>query len=451
MRIKFLSVIVSFLLMSVAISSCLDSDETYDLSSDATIRAFGIDTITYGKYYAFTIDQLKREIYNVDSLPVGADTIIDRILIDTLNVSGWVTAGPTDTLFNREDSVDLRTPLELTVHAADGVTSLKYTIRVNVHKQDPDSLIWREMQPFSASAVAEQKTVLLNNDLYVFTSSSTAYRSSVSRPNNLQWESVAITGLPADAKYSSIVSYNDVLYTTTEDGKAFSSANGTVWSEMDVEGMHMIAFVTGIPENIVESTLSALVGIYSDNGTNRFCKKSTNDASWVKGDETVPDGFPLKGLHSTVFTIGNGGKQIFLIGNTETEMETTTPWSTVNGLRWVDMNTITSATACPIASNPSIMYYGGSFYMMGGDFKIPYTSLAGLDWFESDKKFRYASEKIVTPGEGEDAKETIEYKSLFEGKGAYSLVVDNNNYIWIVWNDGSVWRGRLNRLSFLIQ
>ena len=88
MRIKFLSVILSFLLMSIAISSCLDSDENYEYSSDATIHDFGIDSITKGVYYKFTIDQLKREIYNVDSLPMGADSILKRILIDTLTVTG---------------------------------------------------------------------------------------------------------------------------------------------------------------------------------------------------------------------------------------------------------------------------------------------------------------------------------------------------------------------------
>ena len=77
MRIKFLSVIVSFLLMSIAISSCLDSDENYEYSSDATIRAFGIDSITKGVYYKFTIDQLKREIYNVELLPANVRLILD--------------------------------------------------------------------------------------------------------------------------------------------------------------------------------------------------------------------------------------------------------------------------------------------------------------------------------------------------------------------------------------
>ena len=103
MRIKFLSVIVSFLIVSFALSSCLDSDDNYEFSSDATIHAFGIDTI-HGKHYKFTIDQLNRLIYNRDSLPVGSDTIIDRILIDTMTVTGWITSGsPTDTVFVMSD------------------------------------------------------------------------------------------------------------------------------------------------------------------------------------------------------------------------------------------------------------------------------------------------------------------------------------------------------------
>ena len=152
MRIKFLSVIVSFLIVSFALSSCLDSDDNYEFSSDATIHAFGIDTI-HGKHYKFTIDQLNRLIYNRDSLPVGSDTIIDRILIDTMTVTGWITSGsPTDTVFVISDSVDLRPAMNndagmlFKAHAADGVTVREYKLKVNVHLQDPDSLVWTDMQ-----------------------------------------------------------------------------------------------------------------------------------------------------------------------------------------------------------------------------------------------------------------------------------------------------------------
>ena len=44
MRIKFLSVIVSFFLVSFAVTSCLDTEEI-EYSPDATIHAFALDTV----------------------------------------------------------------------------------------------------------------------------------------------------------------------------------------------------------------------------------------------------------------------------------------------------------------------------------------------------------------------------------------------------------------------
>ena len=86
------------------------------------------------QHYKFTIDQLNRLIYNRDSLPVGSDTIIDRILIDTMTVTGWITSGsPTDTVFVMSDSVDLRPAMNndagmlFKAHAADGVQSANIT------------------------------------------------------------------------------------------------------------------------------------------------------------------------------------------------------------------------------------------------------------------------------------------------------------------------------------
>ena len=230
MRIKFLSVIMSFLLMSIAISSCLNSDDNYEYSSDATIRAFGLDTIKKGIYYKFTIDQLKREIYNVDSLPVGSDTIIDKILIDTLDITGWVTSGLQDTLFNNlTDSVDFREPITLKVHAADGVTTREYKITVNVHTQDPDSLIWREASSLPTSPAAnKQKSVILKNDveeenLYVYTSTTSAYRSSLGNPAHLSWTPIGVTGMPANTDLGSIVSFKNQLFVATPNGEVFCS------------------------------------------------------------------------------------------------------------------------------------------------------------------------------------------------------------------------------------
>ena len=172
MKIKFLSVILCSFATAIIVSSCLSSDEkNIEYSSDDTIHAFAIDTI-YGENYAFTIDNANNKIYNVDSLPVSSDTIINKVLIKTLTVSGYVTSA--DTLFNVADSLDLsktmEKPLELTVHSADGKYTRKYSVEVRRHKQDPDSLNWNKMtDSFSAGEITgTQKSVVFNNHIWTY-------------------------------------------------------------------------------------------------------------------------------------------------------------------------------------------------------------------------------------------------------------------------------------------
>ena len=118
MKIKFLSFIASFFMVSFVITSCLDDDNNIEYSPDATIHAFALDTAGLGSY-KFTIDQLSCEIYNEDSLPVHADTIIDKILIKTLTTaSGVVTMkdkSGNDSVLNINDSIDLRKELTIKV------------------------------------------------------------------------------------------------------------------------------------------------------------------------------------------------------------------------------------------------------------------------------------------------------------------------------------------------
>lgn len=216
MRIKFLSVIVSFFLVSFAVTSCLDTEEI-EYSPDATIHAFALDTV-HGVNYKFTIDQFGPDgvglIYNQDSLPVGSDTIIDRILIKTLTTaSGIITAKNAegqDTLFNYSDSIDFRgtmeKPMRIKVWAADMQYTKEYTISVRVHRQDPDSMNWTKMTDNFANYSGYQKSVILGEDILVYTSNTTAYKSSGDVINKgRSWTQVSVTGLPENIKLSSLM------------------------------------------------------------------------------------------------------------------------------------------------------------------------------------------------------------------------------------------------------
>lgn len=442
MRIKFLAVIVSFLFVSIAISSCLDSDEsTIELSSDATVHAFGLDTI-YGKHYTFTIDQLNRIIYNYDSLPVGADTIIDRILIDTFSVSGWITAGINDTLLNINDSVDLTSAvnndgMKFKVHAQDG-TLREYTLKINKHKEDPDLLVWNQKGVFSESSVSQsQKSVILNDELFVYTSATIAYKTSINA-NTYGWSEINIDGLPAETDLPSIINFQGKLYAVA-DGDIYSSADGQVWemTPNTPDDGEFVALLASFPSN--------LAGIWRDkDGKQHFCtaviKEGSDEIIWtIESNEIIPDNFPTHNIYSSIFTTTNGSDEAILVGLPETTKGQTVPWFSFDGKNWADLGTISDAF-CPTMANPFIMNYGGTFYIMGSKDRnkldVIYSSVAGIAWYKTEKKF-------LLPEEFNDL------------TAPYSITIDKDNYIWVIFSGGgeknAVWRGRLNRLGFEIQ
>ena len=454
MRIKFLSVIVSFLIVSFALSSCLDSDDNYEFSSDATIHAFGIDTI-HGKHYKFTIDQLNRLIYNRDSLPVGSDTIIDRILIDTMTVTGWITSGsPTDTVFVMSDSVDLRPAMNndagmlFKAHAADGVTVREYKLKVNVHLQDPDSLVWTDMQKrgniFSNTInLGQQKAVVLGDELFVYTSNSTAYKTSTA-PDKYNWSKVNVSNLPSDVKLTSAVEYNNALYMVTESKRVFSSTNGGAWTEVTTLGDNVIVLINGFSDR--------LSGIVEINGKQYFniCKDGKNWEAENTADnlilEEVPAGFPTENISTTQTNTGNGVEKVVLAGMPLANEKETTPWFSLDGKGWASLANTMYDTYCPGMVNPAIMYYGDMFYCFGGELDAIYNSITGIAWSKTETKFLLPQE--------------------FKGKGAYSIIVeptkdktvapaDKRDFIWVIFGGNGtkneVWRGRLNRLGFEIQ
>lgn len=107
------------------------------------------------------------------------------------------------------------------------------------------------------------------------------------------------------------------------------------------------------------------------------------------------------------------------------------------------------------------MYYGGAFYIFGKDFKTFYKSEAGIVWKEVTNMFMFPIDQTIEIKDEEDNIQT-EYNYGFRGEESdYSMVVDENNFIWImrsydelpgaIANSGDVWRGKLNRLGFARQ
>lgn len=436
MRLKFLSIIISFLTVSIVISSCLNSDNNYEYSTDATVHAFELDTI-YGVNYKFEIDQIQRLIYNRDSLPLSADTLIDSIKITTFTTtSGIIMSGTPDTLFNADNYQNLlpamnsASGLQFKVVAADGITSRLYRLIINVHKEDPDSLVWHKMTSAPAITTTAQglKSIVLNDELFVYNAPNAGYKTSIV-PSEYSWQGIT-PNLPTNAILSTLTNFQEGLWVNTEDGSVYSSTDGINWQKQESLSGHIVSLLTAFPANEISGTPTQLSAIMKNetDGKNYFC--ITDGTTWVQQDE-VPEGFPTANYSACTLTTSNGLNQAFLVGNvSQDDNEQTVPWSSMSGYGWVDLST-TTTSHCPALTNPSIIYYDDALYIMGGKLEAFYKSATGgIAWEKQE-------EKVVFPAE-------------FASKGtSYTITVDKNNFIWIIWGGttNEVWRGCLNKLK----
>ena len=466
MRIKFLSVIVSFLLVSFAMSSCLGDDDPIEYSPNALLQAFELDKVL-GVNYQFTIDQLTGEIYNQDSLPVGSDTIINRILIKTMTVAGFVTirnsANTEDSIFNIADSVNLvgtvEKPFKFKVWAPDMEHTREYALSVRVHQQQPDSLNWGRgpVDSFLPTQIkGKLKSIIFNNQIYVYgpSFSSVHYITLSNGQLGGKWSSNPISGLPS-TNLTSIVNFNSTLYATVADNKkVYSSKDGINWEEAQAFGDNTVVLIAPIG--------NSLTGIKTLNNQDMFCT-TTDGSTWTE-ESVVPKNFPRNNISVTSFQNITGVPNIMVVGNipedNKTENDTATvAWGYMEGQEWAALDD--SRYPCPSLEDPSIMYYGGAFYIFGRDFKTFYKSEAGITWKEVTRMFMFPITQIILTKD-EEGDDKQEYYIGFRGQESdYSMVVDENNFIWIIRSydgpsgsivpSGEIWRGKLNRLGFARQ
>jgi len=449
MKIPFLSIIVSFFVISLVFTSCLNSEDTVDYEIDPTIKSFSFDSIkidsshkVIGKNYPFSIDQIGHGdtalIFNTDSLPVN--TKLSKVKVK-FSTAGGVTYSKNgkDTVYSSTDSLDFSNPISFTVYAynSDGSVIKKlYKISINVHKQDPDSLNWGTQAYYTGTGLTgKQKSIIINDKVFVFTDDGSAQIKVTSSDvnNGKSWTSLqAISGISGKADYSSVTLFKNSLYIVA-GGNVYVSTNGTDWTKSNE--------LSGNVTTLLTSFNGLLTGIKAVGTESKFCV-TTDGQIWTTG-ETVPSDFPTANISATSYTLRTNANihRAILIGDNPSLGVNDTiavPWSTFDGKEWVDLSASTGY--CPKTSNMSIIYYNSKFYAFGGKgdtgFNTFYASEEGRIWKEVE-------EKVCFP-------------TSFAGRGEYSYVIDSNNFIWLIWSktaqkNDEIWKGRINSLGFTAQ
>jgi len=480
MKIKFLQLIVAFVATSFVATSCLDTNEvTIEYGAESSITAFSVgtlnitrvgkdvsgndstynDTINCSKY-PFTIDQVNRTIENKDSLPVGTDAtkVPLSITADTYYIfyEKMSNGEFKDTLWTSADSLDFTKTYKgngndigvlFKVLAPNGVFGNPYTVKVNVHKQVPDTLVWNSIPAsFTGGSIANQKAIYHNKRIYVFgNQNGKCVMTSIStdRGNVGTWTS------PADLQNANPITatlWNDEFYIVKDNGLCKVLEDGTLQS---------------VPANVQLKTLlsGAYTGaLYGVDVNNQFVT-STDGLQWTveTGKASVPSSriysFAHTYEHNTSFT------GITLIGNN--------PDTSVNDSTAVVYGRLMNETewsfyeqgrnGCPNFENIAVVDYDDRLLAFGGGLtKDGKETIAPFSVFyqsrDNGNTWQRVTSALAFPKENaEKGIKTFATKYTDAHKNFSCVTGDkdkSNNFIWIIWEDGSLERGLINRLHF---
>lgn len=192
----------------------------------------------------FSIDLEKAEIYNADSLPKGTDVSRLQVVIKTPTVRSCMltfrkSGSENDTTVNylasQTDSIDFsQGPARLEIVSEDGNLTRTYTVKVNVHNSEPDSMYWNQAYkrtlPTNLSDVAAQRTIEHNGKILCLTANAAGKYCMAKAAHPLDSWQCAEVQLPVGAQVRELTSWGDKLALLDQSGVIWTSADeGATW------------------------------------------------------------------------------------------------------------------------------------------------------------------------------------------------------------------------------
>lgn len=397
----------------------------------------GVDTsyqvALAGAAYPLYIDQLRQEIYNPDSLPMN--THVDKVLFSAINgdgVIGYITPYGNDTLFNAKDTIDCSVPVIFTCHSSDGNQQKNYRLTVNVHKMASEAFTWAKVceMPDAFAGVSAQKAFLLDSTIVIVgLKNGQPWWASCPMSDPAAWQSGELANMNG-LDVAGVQKLGDSLYATADAG-VMVSANGRTWRNVGGEME---------PQHLVGASKSELYGFRDGKIWN-----STDGITW-QCDSADSDLalFPSQATASTWLQMNfNMAFSYALIGGRISSDDGT--YTPVVWKKTIDSRGNNTEPWTLYAQNeggPNTYPTNGGMVMLNYDEKVYALCLEGDTlsnfYFSSDAGRNWV----------EQSSTSYLHPRALQAEN-FSAVVDSDNYIWIILApSGTVWRGRLNRLSF---
>lgn len=325
------------------IASCNSDSYEYhtELDGSAIVKSFSLvendDVLADLDSVFFSIDLVRGEIFNADSLPVGtrikalaATIVTDNSSAVTLHIPRpGQSDSVVDYLKNSADTIDFSNgPVRLEVTSQNGTTVKNYSIRINVHTVKSDSLCWgsEAIAPLPAlSGATAQRTVQRGTAAYTFSTDGSRY-SVAATSDFAAWDPSAFTpGFAMDV--TSAVATDDKFYALATDGTLWSATQAAgPWSS---EGLHFSCLYGAFGSEVVGLCTDVNGGIP---GVMLYPSRKAVSA---------PEGMPVSGFSPAVCLSAPDSEQasqLIIAGGRDSEGRLTAETFGFDGSSWVQLS-----------------------------------------------------------------------------------------------------------------
>jgi len=438
--------LLGFSILAGLMASCLGngpSEDTYPMT-DAELLSVSLasDSVPDLKSVVFTIDQRTGMIYNYDSMAYQT-AIKDSVIINYVSGAGSgannvlnITNGDSIWVKNG-DSISISSPLTLRVYALDGKTTKTYTLQLNIHQVDPDSVQYAQVASgLSFLQTEDTKTVTFNSQFLTYSridNQIQLYSSS----DAINWSPQTFSGLPENAVVSGIQSNGNQLFAFTNDGELYIDSIGNQWKLANKPSSIKVKSILGYL-SATSNNQEGLCLIVENEGVNTFALVDKDFAQWNYDTTPVPGDFPLSGFSSYSYQQMYLSRINIFGGISADGLVQNTTWASSDGSHWAKLSN--DNNALPRLEGANVFYYGKGFWLINGrvgngyNKNVYYSPDGGITW-------QLQPEKCSLPGN-------------YIGRYGASLVLDKDNkYFYIIGGKqtdvlSEVWRGFLNKMQF---
>lgn len=358
-----------------AMTSCNEKTSSSEFIDPANVavKSFSLKKVTTDSgldSVYFSIDLNRGVIYNADSLPKG--TAVNKLVANItfgekvekaiIKMEGGTTrTDEFDYKENPTDSIDFTGNVTMTVEANDGEMKRTYRLKVNVHQEQADSLVWGEAAmgtlPSRFGNPAAQKTVSFNDiTVCLLRENNGSYTLSKSRDISTgTWDKESVT-FPFSPQIESLAASENALYILSTDGTLYSSADMRTWLNTGKKWHYLIG-----------SYLNTVVGLTHDGSQYKFAQYPMLDLN----ETEIPAGFPISD-GSNFVTLANkwtNSPVAFFTGGIKSDGRLSDGTWAFDGTNWICLST----GGIPALEGASIIPYYSYRAESNGAVKLKYS------------------------------------------------------------------------------